>query len=59
VSRVFISYAREDQAVVRLLAEGLEGAGLDVWWDTNLAAGEAFRAAIEEHLQRSDVILVV
>jgi TIR domain len=59
VFRVFISYAREDQAVVRLLAEGLESAGLDVWWDTNLAAGEVFRGAIEEHLQRSDVILVV
>jgi TIR domain len=59
VFRVFISYAREDQAVVRLLAEGLESAGLDVWWDTNLAAGQVFRGAIEEHLQRSDVILVV
>lgn len=59
VTRVFISYAREDQAVVRALAEGLQRAGLDVWWDTNLGAGEAFRGSIEEQLQRSDVILVV
>ena len=57
--RIFISYAREDQAVVRPLAEGLQRAGLEVWWDKDLHAGEAFRTSIEQQLQRSDVVVVV
>jgi hypothetical protein len=59
VARVFISYAREDQAVVHPLAEGLQRAGLDVWWDKDLSAGEAFRSSIEQQLQLSDIVLVV
>ena len=59
IALIFISYAREDEAVVRPLAEGVQQAGFDVWWDTALGGGEALRRSIEEQLQRSDVILVV
>src|SRR5262245_20107688 len=59
VASVFISYAREAQAAVRSLAEGLQRAGFDVWWDKDLGAGDAFRKRIEEQLQNSDVIVVV
>jgi hypothetical protein len=59
VSLIFISYARNDEAVVLTLAEGLQRAGFDVWRDTNLGAGEAFRGVIEDKLRLADVILVV
>ena len=30
---IFISYAREDQPLATVLADQLEQAGWDVWWD--------------------------
>ena len=59
VTRVFISYAREDQAAVRPLAEGLEQARHDVWWDVELRGGDGFRDVIEQQLEDSDIVLVV
>lgn len=35
----FLSYRGRDRALARLLAEGLAGAGLDLWWDRELVAG--------------------
>jgi hypothetical protein len=57
--RVFISYAREDTPLVLSLADGLQRAGFDVWWDKNLEAGDTFREVIQEKLQNAQVILVV
>jgi hypothetical protein len=59
VARVFISYAREDQPAVRPLAEGLEQAAHEVWWDPELRGGERFRDVIERRLESADVVLVV
>jgi hypothetical protein len=59
VPQVFVSYAREDYQVARVLAQGLQHAGIKVWWDANLGAGESFRGLIDEQLQRSDVIIVI
>jgi hypothetical protein len=59
VSLIFISYAREDEAVVRTLARGLEHAGHEVWWDKELSAGEAFRNSIQDQLEKSDVVVVL
>jgi hypothetical protein len=59
VARVFISYAREDQPVVRSLAEALEQARHDVWWDVELRGGAGFREVIERQLAEADVVLVV
>ena len=39
---VFLSYARADQAQATRLAETLEAAGLDVWWDALIEGGAAF-----------------
>jgi len=59
VYKIFISYAHEDRPAVGPLAEGLERAGFDVWWDKELGAGDVFRRTIEERLRTSDVVVVV
>lgn len=56
---VFISYARSNRAAAEALAERLSGLGLTVWWDTELVAGEQFRAAIEEQLRAARAIVVL
>ena len=43
---VFISYSRDNQAVVRRLAEAVAGEGYSVWWD----------AELPPHLSYGDVI---
>lgn len=59
MSRVFISYAREDRPVVKALADGLRDAGHEVWWDEQLSAGDGFREVIEGQLAIADVVVVV
>ena len=56
---VFLSYSRADQPQVRVLAEALEQAGLQVWWDDQIEGGAAFAKAIETALQASDAVIVV
>ena len=46
MSDVFISYSREDQEVVRRLAEAVQRLGYSVWWDDQLPP----------HLSYGDVI---
>lgn len=57
--RLFISYARTDQARVQRLAEALEGAGFQVWWDAALEGGHHFAAEIERELTAADAVVVV
>jgi tetratricopeptide (TPR) repeat protein len=59
LARVFISYAREDADRVRPLAQALEGAGHDVWWDQHIAGGDQFAHAIEQALNSADVVVAV
>lgn len=59
MNEVFISYKREDQARVALLAEGLRSAGLSVWWDRDISGGEAWRQAISDHLASAGCAIVV
>ncbi|MFO1187193.1 MAG: TIR domain-containing protein [Alphaproteobacteria bacterium] len=47
MSDIFISYAREDQPVAQRFADAFKAAGLGVWWDTALQAGESFDLRIE------------
>jgi TolB-like protein/Tfp pilus assembly protein PilF len=56
---VFLSYSRVDQAQARLLAQALEEAGLQVWWDTLIEAGAAFAKTIETALAASDAVIVL
>lgn len=53
---IFISYAREDTDFVRLLAERLAD-DFDVWWDTDIIAGELFEQRILKVLRETRIVL--
>jgi serine/threonine protein kinase len=56
---IFISYAREDCDLVRILADALTEAGYLVWWDSALEGGEFFRQRIQNNLTRARCVIVV
>lgn len=59
MTKIFISYTRKYLSSTQQLADRLEAEGYDVWWDVNLLAGHAFRDAIDEQLEASDVVIVI
>ncbi len=56
---VFLSYCREDQAIARRFAEGLEREGFSVWWDQSLSAGETFDKVTERALKDARAVVVL
>ena len=56
---IFISYAREDAAWVRLLAAELELHGLSVFWDLRIPAGQTWRSHIGKALKEARCVVVV
>jgi TolB-like protein len=56
---IFLSYSRDDQATARRFAEGLERAGLSVWWDQTLSAGEAYDQVTEKALREAKAVVVL
>jgi tetratricopeptide (TPR) repeat protein len=56
---VFISYASDDVARVRPLAEALQARGFSVWWDRALASGDDYAAVIERALAQAKAVIVV
>lgn len=56
---VFLSYSRADQAQAQHLAQRLEEAGLQVWWDALIEGGAAFAKSIEAALAASDAVIVL
>jgi adenylate cyclase len=59
VSRIFLSYARDDVDAARQLAEELADAGHDVWWDRHLHGGSRFDKEIEEALGNAEAVVVI
>jgi adenylate cyclase len=59
VSRVFLSYARDDVDAARELADGLGQAGQEVWWDRHLHGGSRFDREIEEALKNAEAVVVL
>lgn len=59
MSSVFISYAREDLAEARSVAEALSSHGLSVFWDRTIPTGHTFERVIEEAIgsARARVVL--
>ena len=55
----FLSYSHADQDRVRLLADALEQAGINVWWDTLIEGGAVFAKSVEVALARCDAVIVV
>ncbi len=59
MSRIFISYAREDFAAAQSFAIALEAAGHQVWWDHHLRAGSRFSWDIAEALRAAGAVVVL
>jgi TolB-like protein/Tfp pilus assembly protein PilF len=59
VADVFVSYKAEDRARVRSIVEALQADGLSVWWDAHIGAGEEWREAIAENLDKAKCIVVI
>jgi TolB-like protein len=59
VADVFISYAREDEAIARRLAKAFQSDGLSVWWDADLPAHRAYSEIIERNLEEARAVVVL
>jgi tetratricopeptide (TPR) repeat protein len=59
MASVFLSYARDDVARVRPLAQALESGGHSVWWDQHIAGGQQYAEEIEQALESADAVVVV
>ena len=59
MSRVFLSYAREDADSARQLAEAISGAGYEVWWDRHLHGGSRFATEIDRALKDAQAVVVL
>ena len=55
MSDIFLSYSRDDQAIARRFAAGLEREGLSVWWDQTLHSGDAYDKVTEKALKEAEV----
>ena len=56
---VFISYARQDRARIRVLVQRLEAEGFHIWWDGALKGGQTFSHEIEQALLKAQKVIVV
>jgi len=56
---LFISYSRSDRTYVEQLATHLKRAGIDVWFDHQIAAGERWSLAIEHQIATCDAVIIV
>ena len=59
MAEVFLSYARDDEAVARRVAKALEAAGYAVWWDAQLPAHRAYSEVIEKRLEEAEAVVVL
>ena len=59
MSRIFLSYARDDVDAAKQLAEGISEAGHEVWWDRHLHGGSRFAAEIDRALKDAEVVVVL
>jgi TolB-like protein len=57
---VFLSYARDDAAAARRIAEALRASGLEVWFDENeLRGGDAWDAKIRQQIDACALFVAV
>ena len=59
LAQIFLSYAREDAAKARDLAEALGASGHTVWWDHQIHGGSRYAEEIDRALNESDVVIVL
>ncbi|MBU6165580.1 MAG: TIR domain-containing protein [Alphaproteobacteria bacterium] len=56
---IFISYSSDDRARAKLFADAFAAAGLNVWWDAGLRAGDAYDQKIEQALRAARAVVVL
>lgn len=56
---VFLSYAREDRERAAQMAQALEQAGLDVFWDNEIPPGTTWADFIEQKLAQCKALIVL
>lgn len=56
---IFLSYATEDQARAKSLAEALERHGWSVWWDRKIPLGQSFDKVIEDAITAASCMIVM
>ncbi len=56
---VFLSYSSNDRAIVTRLRTALQSAGITLWWDQNISAGETWRASIRSKLDAAAAVLTI
>ena len=59
MSHVFISYARPDEPLARLIADELRGHGFEVWRDDELPAHRPYAEVIEERVKGAKAVVVL
>jgi adenylate cyclase len=59
VSRVFLSYAREDLEAANALADSIARAGHEVWWDRHIQGGSRFTNEIDRALKEAEAVVVL
>lgn len=59
MTRIFVSYAREDKDRVARLVAFAATVVDEVWWDDRLVAGESFTEETERRLNEADYVVVV
>ncbi|MCC6920023.1 MAG: protein kinase [Alphaproteobacteria bacterium] len=59
MAQVFISFAPEDRAWVRHLADALTGAGFEVFWDIAPGLGRAMSVDVDAELAKASAVVAV
>lgn len=59
MSRVFLSYAREDVEAAKILANLIGEAGHEVWWDRHIQGGSRFTNEIDRALKEAEAVVVL
>ena len=56
---VFLSYAHQDIKRAETVAQLLEDAGLTVWWDRRMVAGDKIHDVIEQEIEKAKAVIVL
>jgi len=56
---LFLSYAHRDFRRAKTLAELLEDAGLTVWWDRRMVAGDKIQDVVDEQIEKARAVIVL
>jgi hypothetical protein len=59
MAELFLSYAHQDMVFAETLAQLLEAAGLTVWWDRQMVAGDKIDDVIDEELEKAKAVIVL